>query len=307
VPSSFVPSSFVASPSDRAPRPRLGAHVPASGGLYKRAVPYAERIGASTVQVFVSNPRGWALAAGVPAQDERFAAWAAEHEVQVFIHATFLVNLGSVTEATVRNSAASLRHAVARGRALGASGVVFHAGSSLATERRAAAYAQLREHLLPILDDLAPDDPDLLVEPTAGGGFALASRVEDLAAYYAAVDGHPRLKVCLDTCHAHAAGHDLAEPGGLTKTLDGLLDAVGPGRLALVHANDSRDPAGSLRDRHETVGKGTIGLDGFRALFTHPAASGVPILVETPSEDDGAGHAADIARLAALCEGLAAA
>jgi deoxyribonuclease-4 len=154
--------------------------------------------------------------------------------------------------------------------------------------------------LLPLLDELTPEDPDLLVEPTAGGGFALASRVEDLAEYYAAVDDHPRLRVCLDTCHAHAAGHDLAEPGGLTKTLDMLVDAVGHGRLALVHANDSRDPAGSLRDRHETLGRGTIGADGFAALFTHPAVAGVPIVVETPSENDGAGHAADIALLRSL-------
>ena len=288
------------SSSSIVPRLLLGAHVPASGGLHKRAVPYAERIGATTIQVFVSNPRGWALAAGVPAQDERFAAWAAEHDIRVFIHATFLVNLGSAAAATVDKSVASLRHAVARGRAIGASGVVFHAGSALATERRDAAYAQLREHLLPLLEELGPADPDLLVEPTAGGGFALASRLEDLAAYYAAVDEHPRLKVCLDTCHTHAAGHDLAEPGGLSKALDTLLDTVGPGRLALVHANDSRDPTGSLRDRHETLGAGTIGLDGFAALFTHPAAHGVPIVVETPSEDDGAGHAADLARLRSL-------
>lgn len=282
--------------------PVLGAHVPASGGLAKRAIPYAERIGATTLQVFVSNPRGWALAPGVPAQDAKFAAWAAERGVPVFVHATFLVNLGSDVEATVGKSVASLRHAVARGRAIGARGVVFHAGSSLATERRAEAYAQVRAHLLPLLEELTPEDPDLLVEPTAGGGFALASRVEDLAEYFGAVDGHPRLRVCLDTCHAHAAGHDLAEPGGLGKTLDALVDAVGPGRLGLVHANDSRDPVGSLRDRHESLGKGTIGAAAFGALFRHPAAVGVPVVVETPSEDDGIGHAADIG----LLRGLAA-
>ncbi|MFG1923884.1 deoxyribonuclease IV [Cryptosporangium sp. NPDC048952] len=280
--------------------PILGAHVPASGGLAKRAIPYVERIRANTLQVFVSNPRGWALAPGVPAQDAKFAAWVAEQGVPVFIHATFLVNLGSNVEATVEKSVASLRHAVARGRVIGARGVVFHAGSSLATERRAEAYAQLRAHLLPLLDELTPDDPDLLVEPTAGGGFALASRIDDLGEYYAAVDNHPRLRVCLDTCHAHAAGHDLSEPGGLTKVLDTLVDTVGTGRLALVHANDSRDPAGSLRDRHETLGRGTIGAHAFGALFTHPAAAGVPVVVETPSDDDGIGHAADIGLLRGL-------
>ncbi|GAA3384271.1 deoxyribonuclease IV [Cryptosporangium minutisporangium] len=285
--------------------PLIGAHVFASGGLAKRGIPYAERIGATAVQVFVSNPRGWALSAGVPAQDELFAAWSAEREVPVYVHATLLVNLGSNAETTVEKSVASLRHTVARGRAIGARGVVFHAGSSLGIERRSEAYGQLREHLLPLLDELTPDDPDLLVEPTAGGGFALASRVEDLAEYYAAVDDHPRLRVCLDTCHAHAAGHDLSEPGGLTKTLDALVDTVGHGRLALVHANDSRDPVGSLRDRHTALGAGTIGADAFAALFTHPAAVGVPIIVETPSEDDGAGHVADIALLHRLAANAA--
>lgn len=276
----------------------IGAHVPASGGLAKSALPYAERVGATTMQVFVSNPRGWALAAGVPAQDEAFRAGTAG--VPTFIHATFLVNLGSPTEATVERSVASLTHAAERARAIGARGVVFHAGSAVAGTRRDEALAQLRDHLLPILDALPEDGPDLLVEPTAGGGFALAARLEDLGPYFAAVDDHPRLGVCLDTCHVWAAGHDLASPGGTKETLDTLVATVGPGRLRLVHANDSKDTVGSLRDRHETIGAGQIGLDAFADLFTHPEAAGVPIVVETPSGANGEGHAADIAALAAF-------
>jgi deoxyribonuclease-4 len=163
--------------------------------------------------------------------------------------------------------------------------------------------AQLRAHLLPLLDALPDDGPDLLVEPTAGGGFALAARLEELGPYLDAVDAHPRLGVCLDTCHVWAAGQDLAAPGGLKTALDTLVGTVGEGRLRLVHANDSKDAAGSLRDRHETLGAGQIGLEPFADLFTHPAARGVPIVVETPSGDDGSGHAADIAALAALRDG----
>jgi deoxyribonuclease-4 len=276
----------------------IGAHVPASGGLAKRALPYVERIGATTLQVFVSNPRGWALAAGNPAQDEAFRAHCDAAGLPVFVHATFLVNLGSPTEATVERSVASLAHAAERARTIGAGGVVFHAGSAVAGTRREQAMSQLREHLLPLLDALPDDGPDLLVEPTAGGGFALAARLEDLGPYFAAVDGHPRLGVCLDTCHVWAAGHDLAAPGGMKTTLDTLVATVGEDRLKLVHANDSKDTVGSLRDRHETLGAGQIGLDAFADLFTHPASRGVPIVVETPSKDDGAGHAADITALA---------
>ena len=98
---------------------------------------------------------------------------------------------------------------------------------------------------------------------------------------------HPLVGVCFDTCHAWAAGHDLASPGGMTATLDALEAAVGPGRLGLVHANDSLDGCGSKRDRHTTIGEGSIGAAPFAELLAHPSTSGVPVVVETPSEADG--------------------
>ena len=266
--------------------PPIGAHVYAAGGLARRGLPYMARIGATAVQVFVSNPRGWALSSGNPAEDEAFRDHTAAAGVPVFIHATLLVNLGSPTELTVERSAASLRHAVSRARAIGARGVVFHAGSAVAGTRRDDAMNQLRQRLLPLLDELDDDDPDLLIEPTAGGGFALAARLEDLGAYFDAVDSHPRLGVCLD----------------MKSALDLITDVVGPGRLRLVHANDSKDACGSLRDRHENLGAGQIGLDAFADLFSHPESRGVPIILETPSKDDGAGHAADIASLLGLAD-----
>lgn len=278
----------------------IGAHVPTAGGLAKGALPYLDATEAEVVQVFVSNPRGWALSAGDPAQDEAFVAGRAERGVPAYVHASLLVNLGSPTLATVERSVATLEHALRRGAAIGADGVVFHAGSAVDAAHADAALGQVRSALLPLLDQAAAAGwPRLLVEPSAGGGRSLAARVEDLGPYLDAVERHPGLGVCFDTCHAWAAGHDLAAPGGMTATLDALVAACGPDRLRLVHANDSRDLCGSLRDRHENIGKGTIGEAAFGELLRHPAVAGVPVIVETPSEER-AGHAADIARLKAL-------
>ncbi|TDB75079.1 deoxyribonuclease IV [Micromonospora sp. KC723] len=283
-----------------ATRRPVGSHTPTAGGLAKRALPYADACGSEVAQVYVSNSRGWALPAGDPAQDSLFRDGCGERGVLVFIHASLLVNLGSPTPATVQRSAQTLAHALRRGRAIGAAGVVFHAGSAVDAGYAEAALRQVRETLLPLLDQAtAAGGPMLLVEPSAGGGRSLASRVEQLGPYLDAVDRHPGLGVCFDTCHAWAAGHDLAAEGGMTATLDTLVATVGADRLRLIHANDSKDLCGSTRDRHENIGKGSIGEPAFAELMAHPATAGVPVVVETPTEEHE-GHAADIATLKRL-------
>jgi deoxyribonuclease IV len=277
---------------------RLGAHAPAAGGLAKAALPHVDGAAAAAVQVFVSNPRGWALSEGDPKQDDAFVAGCEQRSIPVYVHASLLVNLGSPTAATVENSAAALAHALDRAARIGARAVVFHAGSAVDEGYTATALGQVRDVLLPLLDR---DGPLLLVEPSAGGGRSLAARVEDLGPYLEAVGWHPKLGVCFDTCHAWAAGHDLATPGGMTSTLDALVATVGTGRLALVHANDSRDACGSLRDRHETIGVGSLGEAAFAELLAHPSTEGVPVIVETPTSGY-AGHGADIATLARLAK-----
>ncbi|SCG81031.1 Endonuclease IV [Micromonospora rifamycinica] len=275
----------------------VGSHTPTSGGLARTALPYVDATGSRVVQVYVSNSRGWALPPGDPAQDALFAAGCAARGVPVYIHASLLVNLGSPTPATVEKSAQTLAHALRRGRAIGARGVVFHAGSAVDAGYAETALRQVRESLLPLLDETtAAGGPLLLVEPSAGGGRSLASRVEHLGPYLDAVDRHPGLGVCFDTCHAWAAGHDLAAEGGMTATLDALVATVGADRLKLIHANDSKDLCGSTRDRHENIGKGGIGEPAFAELMAHPATAGIPVVVETPS-DRHEGHATDIATL----------
>jgi deoxyribonuclease IV len=281
----------------------IGSHTSTSGGLAKTGLPYADAAGSEAVQVYVSNSRGWALPPGDPAQDAAFRAGCEQRGLPVYIHASLLVNLGSPTALTVQRSVATLVHALDRGAAIGARAVVFHAGSSVDVAYDAAARRQVRAALLPLLDTAAGAGlPRLLVEPSAGGGRCLAARVEDLGPYLDAVDRHPWLGVCFDTCHAWAAGHDLATPGGMAATLDTLVATVGPGRLQLIHANDAKDGCGSARDRHETIGKGRLGTAPFAELLRHPAVAGIPVVVETPT-DGPTGHAADIALLKGLRAG----
>ncbi|MDB1089893.1 deoxyribonuclease IV [Streptomyces sp. ACA25] len=277
----------------------VGSHIPVAGGLAATGIPYARAMGAEAVQVFVANPRGWATPPGSPRQDEEFRAACTAEGLPVHIHAPYLINFGSHTAATVDSSVLSLRHSLRRGRAIGARGVVVHTGSATGGRSRATALAQVRERLLPLLEELThPDDPWLLLEPTAGQGFSLCSLAEDLEPYAEALDRHPRLGLCLDTCHAFAAGHDLAAPGGVKALLDEVTDVLGPGRLKLIHANDSMDVTGARKDRHANIGAGHIGAEPFRELFRHPATVGVPLVIETPGGREG--HAADVARLKAL-------
>lgn len=273
----------------------MGAHV--SGGL-AGGLAYAHEVGARALQVFVSNPRGWAVAPAEPARDAAFRDGCAQAGMPAYVHAPYLVNLGSSNGTTYARSAAALTFALRRGRAIGARGVVVHTGSAVEPGQRAAGMTRTKAALLPLLDRLDDGDPDLLLEPTAGGGVPLGATVEQVGELVAALAGHPRLGICLDTCHAYAAGHDVASPGGMRATLTALVKAVGRGRLRLVHANDSRDPLGSGRDRHANIGDGRIGAEAFAELFRHAATRGVPVVVETPGGAQA--QARDVATLTAL-------
>lgn len=254
----------------------IGGHVSVTGGLAKGGLRYAADIGAEMIQVFVTNPRGWALSAGDPAQDTALR----ESGVLSFVHASYLVNMGSPSPETLEKSVSTVRHNLLRGHAIGAKGVVIHTGSAV-SQPRDAALRQLREHLLPLLEEIPDDGPDLLLESMAGQGGVLCATVQDLEPYLEALDWHPKAGICFDTCHVFSAGHDLSTSEGVKETLD-ALHAIAPGRLKLVHANDSKDPSGSRRDRHENIGSGHIGSAPFAEMMRHPVVAGVPFCIETP-------------------------
>jgi len=286
----------------------IGTHVLVGKGLVDGAVANADLVGCETFQIFVGNPRGWALSAGRPAEDARFRELMAERGTRTFIHAPYLVNLGSPTPATYERSVASVAHNLKRAAQIGAEGVVVHTGSYVApgggpSADDSRAMRQVREALLPLLDTVADDAaPWLLLEPTAGQGRSLCAGVEDLAPYLEALDHHPKAGICLDTCHVFAAGAPLDEPGGATATVDRIVEIGGPGRLRLVHANDSMDVRGAFKDRHQRIGEGHIGEAAFVELLAHPATEGVPFILETPDSRDA--DTRDIPLLKRLRDGL---
>ena len=283
--------------------PLIGSHATVTGGVAASRLSYAAAVGAEVIQVFVSNPRGWAAGPGDAGEDARLR----ESDIPVFIHSTYMINLGSGNPDVAAKSADAVAHALRRGGDIGARGVVVHTGSAAGwagTDARERALRQIGEIVLPLLDKLGDDDPDLLFEPMAGQGQMLCAQAGELASYLSAVEHHPKAGVCVDTCHLFAAGHDLTADGGVAAMLAELglatgstvPDSTDAGRVKLVHANDSLLGCGSRRDRHEAIGAGAIGTAPFGELLA--ALPDVPFVVETPGGK--AGHARDIATLKEL-------
>jgi deoxyribonuclease IV len=289
-----------ATPKKQDARPRLGAHTPTSGGMAKRSIAYAQEIGAEAIQVFASNPRGWAMPEANKEADELFKAKALELDIETYVHAPFLINLGSPTPSTYENSVASTAYSLKRGREIGSKGVVIHTGSAVDEGHIANAWKQINKGMMPLLKKLKDEDPWLLLEPTAGQGQSLVKKLDDLTKYFDALEWHPKVGVCLDTCHVFAAGHDIAKKGGMIETLDLLVEIVGIERIQLIHANDSMDVCGALKDRHQNLGDGEIGLKPFEELLAHPAVANAPLILETPGMEPE--HGREVALLRKMRE-----
>jgi deoxyribonuclease-4 len=264
---------------------RIGAHVPTSGGMATRSIEYALTIKAEAIQVFASSPRTWATSAPNPKMDNLFREKTTEHDIEAYVHASFLINLGSPTKSTYENSLSATAYSLKRGREIGAKGVVVHTGSAVDESNIDNAWKQIHEGVMPILNNLNDDAPWLLLEPTAGQGQSLVKKLDDLTKYFEALEWHPKVGVCLDTCHVFAAGHDIKKPGGMKETMDLLVKVAGLERIQLIHANDSMDKCGNLKDRHQNIGKGEIGIEPFIELLSHPAVANAPLILETPGAE----------------------
>jgi len=275
----------------------LGAHVSVRGGV-QHAPARAREIGAACLQLFTKQPNRWAEPVLDESTVEAFAAARAEHAIRAAgAHDSYLINLSSPEDGLWRRSVASFAAELERCTALGLDFLVTHPGN--ATDGDVArGVARNAEGIARALDGVGAGATRVLLELTAGGGTSVGGSFEGLAAILEALPtGHrARVGVCLDTCHAWAAGYDLVDDyEGVWGAYDRVLDRE---RLGLIHVNDSKDPRGSRRDRHQTLGEGTLGPEPFRRLVLDSSLGAVPKILETPKGDDPV--AADRANLSFL-------
>jgi len=260
----------------------FGAHVSAAGGISK-AVDRAEELRCDAVQVFTQSPRMWRPTAHTEEELERFRSRRQEVGLaSVVCHALYLVNLAATDREVHEKSVTAMRASLETARAIGAEGVVFHVGSHLG----AGIARGLRRAVPPLrrLLELTDERLWLILENSAGAGGTMGRSVEELAAIFDALDGHPRLGICLDSCHWFVSGVDVTDPLSLDAALVGLDEAIGLDRLRCLHVNDADAALGSNRDRHATLGAGQIG-DGMATFLAHPAFDGLPAILETPGPD----------------------
>lgn len=276
----------------------VGVHVSIAGSV-SRSVERARDIGCDTFQIFSRNPRGWAAKPLDAADVDAFrASLAASGLSPVVDHMPYLPNLASPKDEPYERSVLSLTDELARAAALGIPFVVTHLGHHL------GAGSDVGEaRVIAALDravGAAPPGVSLLVENTAGEKNSVGSRFDSIARILEGCGCAQRLGVCLDTCHAFGAGYDLSSRDGIEDTLAAFDDTIGLGLLRVIHCNDSKGALGSGLDRHEHVGLGAIGEEGFRILLHQPELAGLPFICETPEDNrrDGAGNIAKVRELA---------
>ncbi len=257
----------------------IGAHVSAAGGI-GNAVDRAVEIGAEGVQIFGSSTRSWRFKPLTDAQADGFKEKNAEAGLAPpFLHAIYLINLGNPNPENVEKSVTSLVQYMQLADQIGAGGVIFHPGSHGGAGYD-GVFPQVVESINRVLDQ-TPEGPILCLENMAGMGQHIGAKFSELGDVLRAVDSE-RLGICLDTQHAFAAGYDLTNPEGVAGMIDEFDRDIGLDRLTAVHANDSKRPCGSGVDRHDNIGEGLIGEEGFTNIMSHPAFADVPFFLEVP-------------------------
>lgn len=260
----------------------IGAHVSTAGGASK-AIARAEEIGAECMQVFASSPRAWKVPPIPDAEAEKFRAEAERASMgPTVVHGKYLCAIGSPDPELVEKSVVALTAELQSAKQLGALGVIFHPASHRG-QGFEAALPQFTEAMRRVLDAV-PGDTLLMLETSAGSGDHIGSKFSELGQIIKSLNS-PRVAVCLDTQHAWAAGHDIADSDGLEATLKKFDSEIGLSLLRAVHANDSKRELGSAVDRHDNIGEGLIGTAGFRNIMAHKAFADVPFYLEVPGFD----------------------
>ena len=270
----------------------FGAHC---GGGIKGALDRAIEIGADSVQLFAQSPRAWRFPEHAEEDLARFRVRREEADVgAVLVHALYLCNLAATDETIHGKSLATMVSTVDAACAIEADGVVFHVGSHLGKGLE-AGLARCVPALREVLDRCS-ERTWLLLENSAGAGGTIGRSIEELAAIVAALDGHERLGICLDSCHLFASGVDVGEPKQVAATLKEVKTRIGLDRLRALHVNDAAAPLGSNRDRHANVLEGELG-ERMGAFLAPRALQKLPAVMETPGPDNHGPDAAEVQKL----------
>jgi deoxyribonuclease-4 len=256
----------------------LGAHMSIAGGLPK-AVERALSVQATALQIFTRNQKRWQNPPLDSAEATAFRE-AAKQLRYVCAHAGYLINLASPDEAVRERSLAALLDELDRAERLGCDCLVLHPGSPK-SDARSTGISRIANGLREALVHTAGAKVQIAVENTAGQGSTLGSTFRELGEVIDACDRDGRLSICLDTAHAFAAGYDLSTSTGTTTLCRAIEQAVGWERIRVLHLNDAKNRCGSRADRHEHIGKGGIGSDGFRQILAIPELRGIPGILET--------------------------
>ena len=269
----------------------IGAHVSSSGGIHN-SIDRAVAIGAESLQVFTQSPRTWRPTNHDPATFEQFRERRAETGMGgVLCHALYLCNLAAPDDAVYEKSVAAMRNTLEVGSAIGADAVVFHVGSHLG-----AGFEKGLGRVLPAMEQLLTltnDTTWLLMENSAGTGGTIGRSIGELATIFERLDRHPRLGLCLDSCHLYASGVDVTDPAALDACLDEVDASIGLDRLRALHVNDSAAPLGSNRDRHANMLEGLLG-EKLGVFLGHPRLQGLPAVLETAGADKRGPDAAEV-------------
>jgi deoxyribonuclease-4 len=261
---------------------KAGAHVSTAGGP-ATGFDRAEAIGAEAMQIFLTPPQQWRSSKVDEGDAEKFRARHSDSPVgAVFVHGVYLINLAASDSVMLQRSTSSLKSAMLTCSQLGVQGVIFHLGSHKGTGLD-SVFEQVCVACSHVIES-TPEDVQLILENSAGSGGTIGSSFADLGRIMRQV-GSDRIKVCVDTQHSYAAGYDLARAEGLELAVAEFEKEVGVENLVVVHANDSKVELGAGRDRHENIGFGPIGRDGFARIIAHPAFRDVPFLLEVPGLD----------------------
>ena len=267
---------------------RIGIHTSSAGGV-QNAAERAYRLGCNTLQIFSSSPRQWAPYDLKKTHCDEMLHLRQKYDLTpLVIHTNYLVNLAGTTESFLKKSIEAFRGEVERALALCADYLVLHPGSFRGADReqgllRTAAAIRAASQGL----DLAGGSLTILIENTAGAEYSLGGTFEQVAEVLDHLHGLVPVGACIDTCHTHVAGYDIVSESGMRETLATLDATIGLKNVRVWHCNDAKAARGSHLDRHQQIGKGTIGLEPFRRLLNDPRLAHAAFIAETPIDQPG--------------------